>query len=141
MKDLSDAFIQAIVAARTAYFSAHNGHNYIKGPCFFADHAFLNESYDALLDAYDRLVEMAKWHKLTFNLESLNAFAAQAVGQKKTPEDAKTIFEAVQHFEEQFQEALAELNKLGDLAVQNLCAGLAEDSNVRAGKIGRRLET
>ena len=42
---------------RAAQIVAHDAHNNISGPSFFADHEFLGELYGNYEDAYDSLVE------------------------------------------------------------------------------------
>jgi DNA-binding ferritin-like protein len=42
---------------RAAQIVAHDAHNNIRGPSFFADHEFLGDVYGAYETAYDSLVE------------------------------------------------------------------------------------
>lgn len=42
---------------RAAQIVAHDAHNNVSGPSFFADHDFLGELYGTYEDAYDSLVE------------------------------------------------------------------------------------
>jgi DNA-binding ferritin-like protein len=128
------------VLLRMAQLFAHNAHNLISGPSFFADHEFLGELYPVYESGYDSVVERMIGSQMNPNLLAIQIAAIERL--KVKPVDAKSpeIFKEILKIE-------IELRKLIDMAQPGLSEGtkqmlgnLADDSEVRQYKLMQRIK-
>ena len=121
---------------RYLQFLAHNAHNQVEGPSFFADHAFLGELYPVYEDAYDAVVE-----RLIGAGEKPDLVAIQAEAAAKLPEwsNVDDAFDSLLLGEAVLCRQIETLAK-GEITqgTLNLLAGLADASEVRVYKLQQR---
>lgn len=121
---------------RAMQFLAHNAHNLIGGPSFFADHDFFGSLYADYEAAYDRVIELLIGNGDKPDLVVLHT---EAVG-KLSSMSQENHFEAVLAAEEQLQDAIEEFAKTNpSQAALNMAGDLGETSKVRIYKLRQRL--
>lgn len=121
---------------RAMQFLAHNAHNLIGGPSFFADHDFFGALYAEYEASYDRVIELLIGNGDKPDLVVLHT---EAVG-KLSSMSQENHFEAVLAAEEQLQDAIEEFAKTNpSQAALNMAGDLGETSKVRIYKLRQRL--
>lgn len=121
---------------RAMQFLAHNAHNLIGGPSFFADHDFFGSLYAEYEASYDRVIELLIGNG---DKPDLVALHTEAVG-KLSSMSQENHFEAVLSAEEQLQDAIEEFAKTNpSQAAMNMAGDLGETSKVRIYKLRQRL--
>lgn len=81
---------------RAAQIVAHDAHNNVRGPSFFADHEFLGDVYSAYEDAYDSLIE--RYIGLTG--EAVDGISLTREALELAPDsDVQGIWDTLQMFE------------------------------------------
>lgn len=121
---------------RALHLYAHEAHHSCKGPTFFADHGFLEELYEAYLDAYDLVVERL----LGLGLPDFSEKeASRQAFERYESMTSKEWFPALLSHERMLQKEIAAANEGATLGTQNLLQGLADESEARCYKIQQRI--
>lgn len=120
---------------------AHNAHHLVTGVAFHEDHEFFGELYGVYLAAYDGLVERMLGLKQKVDLVSIAADAAAKVKALKDgdKDDTTFFYRRLAATEENLREAIKLVYNDASIGTQNMLAALADESEVRSYKIGRRL--
>jgi DNA-binding ferritin-like protein len=120
----------------------HAAHNLASGCTFFADHAFLGELYGEYEGIYDSLIERMIGLGMNPSITEITAAANQmitAAGEISDQDDSAFI--QIMNSENKAR-ALVEMafaDRSFSQGTLNLLAGIADDSEIRSYKIGRRL--
>lgn len=117
---------------------AHRLHNTVRGSDFFADHAFLGETYDAYDDTYDAVVERAIGTGEPIDLAQVNTNAAAMAAA--TTADPDLWYVALLGLEVQIRTEIDVLGPRVSTGTANLLAQLADDSEVRTYKLNQRVD-
>ncbi len=123
---------------RGLQFYAHNAHNLAKGEYFFADHEFLGDLYEEYEGNYDSVVERMIGTDGTAPLAEINKTACSMVEGKKA-DDCELAFKTILATEKDLCRQIAVDSKGASIGTQNLLADLADKSEMRQYKIGRRI--
>jgi DNA-binding ferritin-like protein len=128
------------ILLRMAQLFAHNAHNLISGPSFFADHDFLGELYPVYESGYDSVVERMIGSQMSPNLLAIQIAAIERLKVKPSEVKSPEVFKEILKIE-------IELRKLIDMAQPGLSEGtkqmlgnLADDSEVRQYKLMQRIK-
>jgi DNA-binding ferritin-like protein len=136
MKDL-------IIQLRTMQLFAHNAHNLMAHLVFFSDHAFFADTYSALEDDYDAVVER------TLGVEGekatpLNTILKEvAIKLSKLPclgiKENSVFFKAQLKLEQELCTMIAGLYPTISAGTQQLIGEIANQSEIRQYKIKQRI--
>lgn len=129
--------VHLAVLLRTLQLMAHNFHNLVTGPCFFSDHAFFGDLYDAYETAYDGCIERLIGTGPKPNLSVIQQKAVQ--GLQDSPEDAESMFGMILESEKALQQLCEQFEGQASAGTVNMTAQLADDSEVRCYKLQQRL--
>ena len=128
------------ITLRAAQFHAHACHNYVSGPTFFSDHAYLGELYEAYEEAYDAVIERIIGDG---SKPDLNGFAVAAAAKASAfptrGTDAASMFRSVLQFEEMIRKGCEKYEVDASMGEENLLQQLADDSETRTYKLRQRL--
>lgn len=139
-KDTPKGLAGLAATLRTAQFVAHAAHNLVRGPSFFADHAWFGSAYDAYETAYDSVVERAIGLGEQIDLAGLTAKAATAAAEDIGGTEADNLFRTLLRYEEQICDACEDCceEECSD-GTENLVQGIADQSEARVYQIRQRL--
>jgi DNA-binding ferritin-like protein len=127
---------------RTLQLFAHNCHNLVKGPMFFADHEFLGELYPVYEKSYDSIVERALGLGLEPDLVDLTVDAAQMLPIFNPMKENRECFEAILKLEislcRQIETYLAS-TKVSE-GTKQLLGTICDESEARMYQIRQRIK-
>jgi DNA-binding ferritin-like protein len=131
---------------RCLQLSAHNAHNLVSGPSFFADHEYLGELYPVYEEGYDSVVERLIGLGVPPDVIRLQGDAAGRIRAVAGTEEA---FQGLLEMERDLCAHVEELighgrDSAGNRLTQgsiNLIAGLADESERRQYRIQQRLSS
>ena len=131
-----------IAMARMMNLYYHHLHNIANGVAFEGDHEMMLESYEALDDAYDSLIERhiglgGSMGKAEF-IEIIER-SEEALESIPDSLDMYVNLQYAQELEIGFRSFLQEANTLASLGTQDLIQGIMDASEVRSYKLSRRL--
>lgn len=127
---------------RAAQLYAHAAHNGAKGPTFFSDHEFLEETYKAYEEAYDKVIERSIAQGEPIDLAAIGRNAAADAGRFPDPVafSTQSSFGVLMDYERKICAEIDRIYAEQTTGTQNLLAQLADDSETRQYKIGQRLK-
>ena len=128
------------IAFRAAQFIAHNSHHLIKGATFFQDHEFIGELYESYAESYDTLAERIIAFNGTLDVIAVTSKAA-SYASSFNPEGktSNEIFSALLAVEKSFCNMIKAIVPSCTDGTQNLLQDIADKSEMRQYKIGRRI--
>lgn len=128
------------IAFRAAQFVAHNSHHLIKGATFFQDHEFIGELYESYAESYDTLAERIIAFNGTLDVIAVTSKAA-SYASSFNPEGktSNEIFSALLAVEKSFCNMIKAIVPSCTDGTQNLLQDIADKSEMRQYKIGRRI--
>jgi DNA-binding ferritin-like protein len=124
------------VCLRGSQLIAHELHNIVHGPEFFADHKFLGNLYAEYEDAYDAVVERAIGLGEAIDIAKVTNDAVAKYNSDRSEEDWVAVILAL---EEDIREDVDECMKMGySNGTQNFLQGIADESEKRTYKLNQR---
>ena len=128
------------ILLRMAQLFAHNAHNLISGPSFFADHAFLGDLYPAYEDAYDAVVERMIGLGHSPDLIGIQEQAVKMLCAKSPEVKAPDVFKQIGNMEMSLRAQIdKEIPQCSEGSKQFL-GGLADESEQRQYKLLQRVK-
>lgn len=123
---------QIAIQLKSLEIYTHEAHHQTSGASFFADHAALNDFYDAYGDAYDSVIERMIGLNIPVDERELNI---KAVAEMPTRTD---WFYMLLEEEAELRRLISEEYAKTTCGTQNLLSQLADDSEVRTYKLNQR---
>ncbi len=124
---------------RAAQLYTQFAHHTIKGPSFFADHAFLGDLYDKYADFYDSTVERMIGLGMAPNIAEITTKACTYASQGMQDNDAATFFKRIIGTNRDIYAAIRAVMEDANDGMQNLVQGFADSLASVDYKIGQRL--
>lgn len=127
------------ITLRTAQLVAHNAHNLVAGPSFFADHDFLGDLYAEYETDYDAIIERYVASGAgSSELQDITRQAGIGAGSYQVISN-ESAFRALCGLEGDIKLEVESLNGNASLGTQNLLQGIADKSEVRTYKLCQRI--
>lgn len=126
---------------RLMYLFLHNMHNLVSRISFFADHEYLSDAYEEILDSYDGVIERMIGKNMNPDLVMIQVAAVEKLkALPKATKDNTEAFNIILSLEKELcmlieKYAVEQKPSQGCL---NLIAGIADQSEVRQYKLQQR---
>ena len=121
---------------------AHNGHNLVSGPTFFADHKHFGKLYETYTEAYDAVVEKCIGLGLPLDLQEVTQEAGMAASAatSESLQDPIKGFTLVLKLEAQLIALVEKLDADANYGTKNFLQGLADQADDRCYQLKQRLK-
>ena len=127
---------------RSMQLVAHNAHNLVQGPTFFADHKHLGSLYETYTEIYDAVVEKCIGLGLPIDLQEVTQAAAMKASAVKLSDLSKPekSFSLILSMEKDLSALVAYFNEDANYGTKNFLQGIADLSDDRCYKLQQRLK-
>jgi len=126
---------------RLMYLYLHNTHNLVSRISFFADHSYLSDAYEEVLDAYDGIIERMIGKEMNPDLVMIQVMAVEKLkALPPSTKDNTEAFNIILSLEKELCQLIEKyaVEKKPSQGCLNLIAGIADQSEVRQYKLQQR---